>query len=76
MGIFLAYNYIFYVLLGIVFIWLFLIIMLNLPSSVLAQNINEGRITEHNVVSLVALSGLVTISYLVRKQRKNASKEK
>ena len=37
---------------------------------VMAQEASEARITEHNVVSVVAVAGLLSFSYLVRKRRK------
>ena len=40
-----------------------------------AQETTEGRITEHNVVSIVALAGLLLIAQVVRKSRKSNSVE-
>ncbi|MCE7735111.1 MAG: hypothetical protein GPJ54_09555 [Candidatus Heimdallarchaeota archaeon] len=40
-----------------------------------AQEATEGRITEHNVVSIVALSGLLLFAQFVRKSRKSISND-
>jgi hypothetical protein len=46
------------------------------PEHVVAQDVNEGRISEHNVISIVALSGLIIFANIIRKKRKIDLKEK
>ncbi len=50
--------------LSLTFIFLLIIIV-----PVKAQDTTEGRITEHNVISIVALAGLLGLVYLSRKYR-------
>lgn len=40
-----------------------------------AQDTTEGRITEHNVVSFVAIAGLLGLVYLSRKYRSPVNAE-
>lgn len=48
-----------------------LLLLIFFSINVSAQETNEGRIAEHEIVSAVAFVGIAGTAYFVRKKRKN-----